>query len=139
MREVLASLAEAGVCAPGTVPSRKQLVDAGMLPLYNRLSCIAGGSAALAARLGMRYEGRTVSRQAAPPPPLTRAALEKELRAFLRAEAGDGKSAKLPSKSRLLASGRSDLLAGIARHGGGAAVAARMGLLVETRGRPARE
>ena len=142
VREELESLAAAGVCASGTVPSRKQLLEAGMLPLYGRLSCIAGGCAALAIRLGMRYEGRTVRRQSgAPPPPLTRAQLEKELRAFLRAEGGrdDGKTARMPSKRRLLAKGRADLVADISRNGGAVVVAMRMGLLVETRGRPSRD
>jgi hypothetical protein len=91
VRTQIEALTNKGVCAPGTVPSCKQLQAvgacfgavsmrgwtlplltartfarpcfAGKMGLYVRLCSIAGGMAPLAKLLGLRYSGRTCTRR----------------------------------------------------------------------------
>lgn len=106
--------------------------DAGRLPLYNRLSRIAGGMPALAERLGLQYVGRTVKRQAALPALLSRKELDAELLTLA------SKAGAMPSKSALSRAGRLDIIYSLAHHGGADSAAQRLGLKAETRGRPSR-
>ena len=144
-RAAVTAVAAASGCAPDELPCRKEFVDLGRLPLYNRLVRLSGGSGmpGLARLLGLRFQGRVYQ----PRPhgddyqlgggdalPL------EELRAQLlqHCQPADGKRpAAMPSIRKLQLAGRHDLCAAIVAHGGAAAVAAALGLAKEPRGRKA--
>jgi hypothetical protein len=130
VRQVIVDLGELGVCSTGSVPSRQQLRDAGKLPLYCRLTRLFGGMPALAARLGLRYEGRTVRRNDGVSPSLSQDELFKEVNDLAAARSG-----RMPSLRSLKLAGRVDIACALIASGGPAAVAQRLGLKPETRGR----
>ena len=135
-RIALEAMAAEGHVSPGCVPARRQFAAANQLPLYNRLSCIAGGMPALAQMLGMRFEGRVLRRSSDRAVTTTMAEEEmlKQLRAFQLAASSDGAPPRMPSKRSLLAAGRRDLADGVTALGA-AQVAARLGWTAERRGR----
>ena len=133
VRSQLAALADAGVCAPGSVPSRKQLVDAGQLPLYNRLTALCGGMPALAQKLRLSFSGRRMSRSVDVAPSMTDDALLSELRGVWLAT---GRAGRVPSRRVLRELGRPELAAAIAERGGPQAAATALGLASDRRGRP---
>jgi hypothetical protein len=166
VRAEVEALAAAGICAPGTVPSCRQLYAAGKHGLYVRLCSIAGGMAPLAKLLGMQYAGRKCTRRSAITREVVLAsqdALDAALRALvaelalreaprappppppLRRGAGRPRRAvdtacalppMLPSRRAILEAGRGELWEAIVLAGGQRAVGERLGWRITTRGRP---
>jgi hypothetical protein len=139
-RAAVTAVAAASGCASDELPCRKEFVDLGRLPLYNRLVRLSGGTGmpGLARLLGLRFQGRVYQsyrddRQLDGGETLS---LE-ELRAELLLHADAKRPAAMPSIRKLQLAGRHDICAAIVAHGGAAAVAAALGLAKEPRGRKA--
>ena len=145
MRRELAALADAGVCAPRTVPSCKELVAAGKVGLYVRLCSIAGGMAPLAKLLQYSYNGRRLRRRSAVSPEAVLASqdgIDAALRTLVASSAARRKSSagmeppRMPSRRAIRDSCGVEVLDAIERAGGTRAVAKRLGWRLEARGRP---
>jgi hypothetical protein len=105
--------------APRVMPPQRTLAAAGRWDLVQAVIA-HGGSRQVASDLGWVPAPRWVGRH------LTALdALADELRAFC---ADAGTPGDMPTYAALRGAGREDLAAAVARHGGGAAVAARLGL-----------
>ena len=103
---------------PDTMPMLRELRAAGRADLVWALQR-QGGSHAVALRLGLATVRKSYGYWQDP------AALERELRAFIAEHGEDG---VMPSRAKLEAAGRGDLVTAMARSGGATAVAARLGL-----------
>lgn len=151
VRRELAALADAGVCAPRTVPSCKELVAAGKTGLYVRLCGIAGGMAPLAKLLHFSYTGRKLRRRDAIPPSAILASqdgVDAALRALVAANAAaqrrrttasayaDLGPPLMPSRRAIRESCGEEVWTAIELVGGARVVAKRLGWRVEARGRP---
>lgn len=150
VRRELAALADAGVCAPRTVPSCKQLVSAGKAGLYVRLCSIAGGMAPLAKLLQYDYGGRTLIRRSAIAPETILAAqdgVDAALRALVAADAAaarlrsraapnaDSRPPRMPSRRAIREACGEELWQALELAGGVRAAAVRLGWRLESRGR----
>ena len=109
-----------------SMPTRKQLEDAGMRELVPAISR-HGGYAAVAARLGLR----SVSEQKKTWRDID--AVENALREFISRH---GTAGIMPSANQLRAAGEYSLVSAITRHGGSFAVAARLGLRMSAKRKP---
>ena len=148
VRRELAALADAGVCAPRTVPSCTELVAAGKAGLYVRLCSIAGGMAPLAKLLQYNYNGRKLRRRSAVSPEAVLASqdgVDAALRTLVASSAvrrtAKSSSAELmpprmPSRRAIRDGCGEEVWNAIELAGGTRAVAKRLGWRMEARGRP---
>ena len=151
MRRELAALAAAGVCAPRTVPSCKELVSAGKAGLYVRLCSIAGGMAPLAKLLQYDYGGRKLTRRSAMPPETILAAqdgVDAALRALVSANTdaarrrsssalnAESSPPRMPSRRAIREACGEEVWEALELAGGVGAAAKRLGWRLESRGRP---
>ena len=149
VRRELAALADAGICAPRTVPSCKELVSAGKAGLYVRLCSIAGGMAPLAKLLQYNSRGRRLRRRSTIPPETILAAqdgVDAALRALVVANAAAARRLsavpnvdsrpRMPSRRAIREACGEELLAALELAGGVGAAAQRLGWRTESRGRP---
>ena len=151
VRRELAALADAGVCAPRTVPSCKELVSAGKAGLYVRLCSIAGGMAPLAKLLQYDYGGRKLRRRSAIPPETILAAqdgVDAALRALIAANAdaarrrssstlnADSRPPRMPSRRAIREACGEEVWEALELAGGVGAAAQRLGWRLDSRGRP---
>jgi hypothetical protein len=105
--------------APRVMPPQRALVAAGRWDLVQAVVAY-GGSRAVAEELGWTAAPRWAGRHLASPD-----ALEDELRRFC---ADAGEVGMMPTFAALRDAGRDDLASAVSRHGGAAAVAARLSL-----------